>query len=336
MFLLILGAVTAAVGLLLVVSGVSIQEHVYDTAVLTPGVVALVGGFLLIGLGLAVRLLKDIELALTARPALGAAPLAAGEPETARGRSPLPGRETAPALAAKPLASRAKDQGAGQPAETFPSLVRVDHPPLVEEAELPLQGTRVDEAAMELENRIAAAGKAVARRANAGTPPRTGRRSDFAPPPPALRERSKAATFDTFWPKGPRVTAPPPAAEAAPQSAAPAEAEPISTPGVEPSAESNLQPSPQPNIEPNVEPSVEQTAPPGPEPHVEPAGEPHAAEPAAEPEPPPPKLAILKSGIVDGMAYTLYSDGSIEAQLPQGTLRFGSIVELRQHIEQNS
>ena len=33
------------------------------------------------------------------------------------------------------------------------------------------------------------------------------------------------------------------------------------------------------------------------------------------------------------MAYTLYSDGSIEAQLPQGTLRFGSITALRDHIE---
>jgi hypothetical protein len=45
-------------------------------------------------------------------------------------------------------------------------------------------------------------------------------------------------------------------------------------------------------------------------------------------------VSILKSGVVDGMAYTLYSDGSIEAQLPQGTLRFGSITELRNHIEQ--
>ena len=46
-------------------------------------------------------------------------------------------------------------------------------------------------------------------------------------------------------------------------------------------------------------------------------------------------MAILKSGVVDGMAYTLYADGSIEAQLPQGTVRFGSIAELRAHIESN-
>ena len=59
------------------------------------------------------------------------------------------------------------------------------------------------------------------------------------------------------------------------------------------------------------------------------------------PEPAPleePRAAatILKSGVVDGMAYTLYTDGSIEAKLPDGTVRFGSIAELRAHIERNS
>ena len=45
--------------------------------------------------------------------------------------------------------------------------------------------------------------------------------------------------------------------------------------------------------------------------------------------------AILKSGVVDGMGYTLYVDGSIEAELPQGTLRFASINELREHLAKN-
>ena len=46
--------------------------------------------------------------------------------------------------------------------------------------------------------------------------------------------------------------------------------------------------------------------------------------------------SVLKAGVVNGMPYTLYSDGSIEAQLPEGTLRFGSITELRNHIEQSA
>jgi hypothetical protein len=41
---------------------------------------------------------------------------------------------------------------------------------------------------------------------------------------------------------------------------------------------------------------------------------------------------ILKSGVINGMAYTLYTDGSIEAELPQGTLRFGSLDELRDYL----
>jgi hypothetical protein len=61
-------------------------------------------------------------------------------------------------------------------------------------------------------------------------------------------------------------------------------------------------------------------------------------DPPPESMPPqePPATTILKSGVVEGMAYTLYADGSIEAELPNGTVRFGSIAELRAHIESNS
>ncbi|MGJ4942805.1 hypothetical protein ACQR1W_19675 [Bradyrhizobium sp. HKCCYLS1011] len=58
-------------------------------------------------------------------------------------------------------------------------------------------------------------------------------------------------------------------------------------------------------------------------------------------EPPPlsrpaesPAVAVIKSGVVDGMAYSLYSDGSIEAQMPEGMMRFASIDELRTHLDQ--
>ena len=72
-------------------------------------------------------------------------------------------------------------------------------------------------------------------------------------------------------------------------------------------------------------------------PQVAPQVEESRALPEAPPQPEPPReVAILKSGVVDGMAYTLYADGSIEAQLPHGTVRFGSITELRAHIENNS
>ena len=84
---------------------------------------------------------------------------------------------------------------------------------------------------------------------------------------------------------------------------------------------------------------------------------PFGADSNAEPEPPPREnvppaeagpemlppggeqlraVAILKSGVVDGMGYTLYVDGSIEAELPQGTLRFASITELRGYLQNNA
>ncbi|WAC27307.1 hypothetical protein [Ancylobacter sp. SL191] len=50
-------------------------------------------------------------------------------------------------------------------------------------------------------------------------------------------------------------------------------------------------------------------------------------EPAPEPE-----ITVLKSGVIGGMAYKLYSDGSIEADLPDGTLRFASLQDLRDHV----
>ncbi|MCP1767807.1 DUF308 domain-containing protein [Bradyrhizobium japonicum] len=74
---------------------------------------------------------------------------------------------------------------------------------------------------------------------------------------------------------------------------------------------------------------------------------PRSPSPFAEPGPPPPPpepapaveqapVTVLKSGIVDGMAYSLYSDGSIEAQMPEGMMRFASIDELRAHLDQRS
>lgn len=45
------------------------------------------------------------------------------------------------------------------------------------------------------------------------------------------------------------------------------------------------------------------------------------------------EVTVLKSGVVDGMAYSLYSDGSIEAQMPEGMMRFASIDELREHLD---
>ncbi|WP_346283198.1 DUF308 domain-containing protein [Bradyrhizobium sp. BRP22] len=66
-----------------------------------------------------------------------------------------------------------------------------------------------------------------------------------------------------------------------------------------------------------------------------PSGPPMADRRPPQPQEQPP-VTVLKSGVVDGMAYSLYSDGSIEAQMPEGMMRFASIDELRAHLDQRS
>jgi hypothetical protein len=108
------------------------------------------------------------------------------------------------------------------------------------------------------------------------------------------------ASFDAAWPKPDRARPPEPPAARRPSPPPP---RPAST--FEPAA-------PQPPAPPIAAPP--------------PAPEPRPAE--------PPPVTVLKSGIVDGMAYSLYSDGSIEAQMPEGMMRFASIDELRAHLDQ--
>jgi hypothetical protein len=87
---------------------------------------------------------------------------------------------------------------------------------------------------------------------------------------------------------------------------------------------------------PKREPALEMPIPPVParpreSQPVEKRAEPVPRKPAAERGP-----AILKSGVIDGMPYTLYADGSIEAQLPQGTVKFASVDALRAHLEKQT
>jgi hypothetical protein len=75
-----------------------------------------------------------------------------------------------------------------------------------------------------------------------------------------------------------------------------------------------------------------------------PEPEPTAARPSpapadngvAPPKPAAPGAEVYKSGVIDGMAYTLYVDGSIEAELPQGTIRFASVEELQKYLTARS
>jgi hypothetical protein len=309
-FLLILGAVIAAAGVVLIGPGLPFGGRDYDASIVTPGAVAIVGGLILIGLALAVRALARIEKALAARPLPhpiaqeeAAAPAIEEPAAAAPPRIPFPPKPVVePAAPAAPAVATPRvlpeDAALERLREKFPTLVRLDSAPVVEDAEVslsPKPSVRADEV-------VAEANNAVARQTNGAAPARIEPRLEVQARPASRPERAK--NFEAFWPKKQR-------------------------PGQEAPAPAVQQPAPEQPPAPPVEPVLT------PEPvqfqFREP--EPRAAAPA--PEAPSP-VSILKSGVVDGMAYTLYSDGSIEAQLPQGTLRFGSITELRNHIEQSA
>lgn len=309
-FLLILGAVIAAAGVVLIGPGLPFGGRDYDASIVTPGAVAIVGGLILIGLALAVRVLGRIEKALAARPLPhpvlqeeAAAPAAEEPAAAAPARIPFPPKPvTEPAPLPEPAVATPRvlpeDAALERLREKFPTLVRLENAPVVEDADVslsPKPSVRADEVVTE-------ASSAVARQTNGATPPRIEPRLEVQPRPASRPERAK--NFEAFWPKKqrPGQDAPAPAAK-------------------QPAAQ---QPLP---IEPVLTPEPVQFQ------FREPAPEPHPVEPAPEA---PTTVSILKSGVVDGMAYTLYSDGSIEAQLPQGMLRFGSITELRNHIEQSA
>jgi hypothetical protein len=120
----------------------------------------------------------------------------------------------------------------------------------------------------------------------------------------------------------------------------------------ETAAEIVLEPEPEPEIAPApaLEPQPELAPEQGPEPHppLEPepvieiphgpfvetvqegAPEPAAAEPALHHE---PKPEIIGHYDAQGAHYTLYADGSIEAETPHGVYRFASMAELKSFIE---
>jgi hypothetical protein len=198
-----------------------------------------------------------------------------------------------------------------------------------------------------------------------GTRPASPAESAFAPPlvsPPQPRPAAERAFEGSFtdagvappWAEGrPDAPSPPPPAEGASQpkprrnllftSTSRKERERAAARASEPLApdllSADLRPNPPAMDAPPVEPAP--PVPPtfddawpksdrarragrGPAPDVEPA-------PARDDK---PQVSVLKSGMVDGMAYSLYSDGSIEAQMPEGMMRFASIDELRAHLDQ--
>ena len=295
-FLLVLGSVIAAAGLALVASGISIQDHTFDLGNITPGTVAIVGGLILMGLAMVVRALLRVEQALIARPT--ARPARAGETVSA---IIAPGQAVETGQIPFPLKPKAAPRA--QPDATplqsqVPAVDRVESAPMVEESEVSLLPKAPARSEEEIDSAVSGRSNGAAPNGAAhgkGVPALAVSGRPVRKPQPQPQQ-PKASVFDSLWPKTQRAA--PEAQTAPPLASAAAAPAPVLQ-----RAESGEQPAP-------------------------------IQHPAAPPPAVAAPVSILKSGVVEGMAYTLYSDGSIEAQLPGGTLRFGSITELRNHIEQ--
>lgn len=307
--LLVLGVLLAAAGGALIGFGIPIKELSLGATLILAGAFAVVGGLLLVGLSAVVTELARVRAVLKAAP-----PQASTQPQP---QLPAPATRAA--------------RVEGPPAETVarePIKDVVDEP---EQPPVPVPAAAVVAAAPavgvsataieRLRSAIPRADKPVPETADAVPLSPNGQHAHHAEPPTEVEPVPRSAGAAAVEARGPRLDFlfRPRQARPAPQQQEAFDSMWPKRPAHEGQPDRRLEVAraPAATVVPHPAPAI--VAPPAPA--------------AASQE---RTVAILKSGVVDGMAYTLYADGSIEAQLPQGTVRFGSIAELRAHIENNT
>ena len=315
-----IGAFAVALGIAMVGFGIPVSEFSFGNTLIVAGTTTAVGGLIVVGLGVVVAQLQRLTDALANR-----APIRASRPvdmfESA------PGSRTTPAASQIPFPPKAKSDAGNR--EPYPLEAR-DGPPMPANMPIEADSSRSfaptlrnpDEAPVTVEDEVSLSPQhpmtvpaPAAADLGANTPPRGFNGS-------GLPEKRHEPTLDTDWQPGQ-----PPAAPA--QSRQPHTAY-FDAMWPDESKQAKRPAGGEDNPEPKRDPTQRETSPATPKRIVEP----NAPSPRVGNE--TRAVAILKSGVVDGMGYTLYVDGSIEAELPQGTLRFASINELRSHLENNA
>jgi hypothetical protein len=323
------GGFIAVVGLALAGYGLPDKEFSFGNTLIQSGVTAIVGGLIIVALGVVVAQLHRLAEALTAK-----SPIRSTRPmdmfDNARAaRAPFPPKPKAEMPAHEPRHDDAgHDRRDTAAVSSFaPSLRNPEEAHVTVDDDVSLSPQHPAPRPAEIEEHET---QSLAH--DRDQPDMTDHRQEEALDAgwrPAARPAARSAPtyFDAMWPSE--------AKDAQPVSSRPAEDDykpftpkPFEPKPFEPKPLFDPKPYEPKSFEPKFDlPGQDEPAP-------EPEPETQMAEHAAEPEHQP--VAILKSGVVDGMAYTLYVDGSIEAELPQGTLRFASINELRTHLEKNA
>ena len=303
----LLGIAVAAAGVAAIGFGIPINEFTLGTTLIVAGVGALTGGLVLIGLGAVVaelgRLSETIRTRLVVRPQVRAEAPELAQPAPAPAGAPVPMVSTRPA---QPAPARARSEAAQAPQA-------LDISAAAAERSQPSRAEQAEPSIVADEEEVPLFPLGVAHLQTRRPRPVEG----ASPEPKAASEEGgsavealKASRLDFLFRSKPARSASQrenfdavwpadtrPGRRAENEASPPVEAD-------QRQAEAGI------GAEDRAQQSVT-------------LDEPRAA-------------AILKSGVVDGMAYTLYADGSIEAKLPHGTVKFGSIAELRAHIENNS
>ncbi|GGF73176.1 hypothetical protein GCM10007301_36220 [Azorhizobium oxalatiphilum] len=331
-FLVALGGFTTIAGLLAIALGSSIFITAAGNALIATGATGFTGGIVIVAAGFILRQLEkitdaleqgvafapQIEPARRERPTVDVAERAVSDalvadvpPARSEAPPPVPADLPEPKLdLPEPAAPVAPTPEAPAPRPRALSFAdRLRPPPIVPPETPAAEGPAAAETPV-AERR----GRILARPGEAEPLPGTLRPRSLldrmTPARPA--ERPAPPPLDTPAPEPVSVPVPSPAPEPEPLS------EPVEPPAPEPVV------APEPPAEPILAPErIPERAPPRPAP----------AAPAPRPGPEP---VVLKSGIVGGMAYTLYSDGSIQAELPDGVVRFASLQELREHVARSA
>ena len=312
--LLMLGIVVASAGAAAICFGIPINELILGSTLIIAGATALTGGLVLIGLSTVVSELNHLAEALRARPsARPGRPAAEVQERVAAAPFPPNSRPAPPQVPfpeQKVEASR-RDLGPDEPRQPAPSAVEVSAAAVERlRSSIPRRGRSESSVVAELEE--------VPLSPNGAAPHSQPARVPVAETAPEPKAEGAARAGDATAAEAPKASRLDFLFRSKPVRQAPSESFDTVWPAEGQAAKDASRDS-EPRFKRSARPAAE--APPYAEPAPAPAGEP---------------AAILKSGVVNGMAYTLYADGSIEAKLPHGTVRFGSIAELRARIENNS
>jgi hypothetical protein len=292
--LLIAGIGFVLAGLLAIGFGIPVKEFSFGNTLILTGAVVACTGAVMLGLWMVVREVKNLARQFGAGIPLGSSRAGSILNTTLGDQAP----EDAGFLFSRDQPAM-ENAGGVEPAAQSGSP-----PPWHEEAASRERGRSDVSAAPEL----------------AAPAPKPRRNLLFSSSSRKERERAQARTID------PSALDIPPAVPAAPPASEPGEQSPASFDDAWPKPErSRTSDAPPPRRSSRTsstftEPGAGAT---GPDRHP----------PSARNEDQLP-VTVLKSGVVDGMAYSLYSDGSIEAQMPEGMMRFASIDQLRSHLDQ--